>query len=211
LAGAEPHQVNMADFNPADLSEAEFDAFLRTPTPRQGEFNTNQLTPDTARAFDAASQVTATRPDPNYVSPEGQRMGVRPEAFLDIESGADAGTRLRMGLDANQLNQFKLLNQIYGEGRVDLSDDGRFIIRGQGPEGPDATTDLMVDPVGVDRGDATEMGSQLVPMVAGGLAARAGGRMSNRSHPCSQCHWQHGTGPGSHRSHPGPLHQVGTR
>jgi hypothetical protein len=170
----------MADPDLSALSREEFRRVvqgLQQEQPQQGGFDAGALPPDTARAFDAASQVTATRPDPNFVSPEGQRMGVRPGAFLDIESGAGAGTRAQLGLDPNQLNQLKLLNSLYGEGRVDISDEGRFIIRGQGPEGPDATTDLMVDPIGVDKGDVAEAGAQILPMVAGGLVARYGGRV----------------------------------
>lgn len=156
-----------------DIINAPDDKFLEFVNSLQSEpTNEARTLPSSVlpQTREAISQIQAqAEPMQDMIGPEARRMGVKEGSFLDIRSGAPAGIRFRMGLDDNQLNQFKLLSGIYGQYRVDLSEEGRFIIRGSKPG-----EDLMVDPVGVEGGDAAEMASQAVPIVAGALAARLG-------------------------------------
>jgi hypothetical protein len=81
--------------------------------------------------------------------------------------------RAKLGLDENRLNQFKVLAKRYGAENVDLSQEGRFIIRNQGDNGK---TDLMVDPIGADTGDVAQIGSQALPIGAAVAGAWLGGK-----------------------------------
>lgn len=170
----------MADrpLNPLTLDPSEFDGFLNGITGTKPFTTTTDspaaqgLAPATLNALAKASeQLGLLRTD--IVSEEGRRMGIRPDVFLDINKGAPAGVRVRLGLDENRLNQFKLLNNIYGVGNVDLSEEGRFILRNQKtPSG--GVEDVMVDPIGLEGGDVAQVGSQIIPMIAGAAAARLG-------------------------------------
>lgn len=171
----------MADkaFNPLTLDPGEFERFIDGISGTQPAAATTTdspaaqgLTPATLDALaDASRQMGQLRTD--VVSDEGRKMGIRPDVFLDIRKGAPAGVRWQLGLDENQLNQFKLLNKIYGAGNVDLSEQGRFILRNQ-PTPSGGVEDVMVDPIGLEVGDVAQIGSQAIPMVAGAAAARFG-------------------------------------
>jgi len=171
----------MADnaLNPLTLDPAEFERFVDgiSGAPKPLTTTTDSpaaqgLAPETLNALAQASQqLGALRTD--VVSEEGRRMGIRPDVFLDIRQGAPASVRTRLGLDENRLNQFKLLNKIYGAGNVDLSDQGRFILRNQ-PAKSGGVEDVMVDPIGFEGGDVAQMGSQIIPMAVGAVAARFG-------------------------------------
>lgn len=161
-----------------DLSEMPQDKFAQfLDGLREPELQQDQLPPSvdqqTREALHNAARVLNLNVSKDFVTEEGKRMGIRPETFLDISSGASAGVRWRMGLDENQINQFKMLNERFGAGNVDLSDDGRFIIRNQ-PTPTGGTEDVLVDPVGFDAGDLAQIGSQLLPMAAGAAAALLG-------------------------------------
>src|SRR5262245_16007770 len=116
-------------FDISTMPEEKFMEFIRgLKEPPQKPVDQLPIAVDaeTRKAMDAATQVLNLKVDRNYVSPEGEKMGIRPGVFLDISKGAGAGVRWKMGLDENQINQFKMLNERFGVGNVDLSDDGRF-------------------------------------------------------------------------------------
>lgn len=162
------------NFNPLELSETEFESFiagLQSDPQSQSvaELPTQEPNPT------GISVVPRSFKGGETVSPEGRRMGIRGGASLDVTTGADKWTRFKMGADENQLNQFKELAEKFGNENVDLSEDGKWIIRNQ-PSKYGGKTDLMVDPAGMDWGDWAEIGSQAIPMVAGALAAYAFGK-----------------------------------
>lgn len=162
----------MADLR--QMPEEEFMRLMRAVGP-------NASIPEpatTAPNVDLTTLIPATQNALRTVdlSSEEKRMGIRPGVFLNTVSGAPSRIRLKMGLDDNQLNQLKMLSQEYGPGKVDLSDDGRFIIRDQTSEGGFAE-DVMVDPIGFEGGDASEIASQILPIAAGMIGARLGGRL----------------------------------
>lgn len=170
----------MADraLNPLTLDPNQFENFLNGVSGEQPPTTTTDspaaqgLAPSTLNALAKTSeQLGLLRTD--IVSEEGRKMGIRPNVFLDINKGAPADVRVRLGLDENKLNQFKLLNKLYGAGNVDLSEQGRFILRNQ-PTPAGGVEDVMVDPIGLDSGDAAQMGSQIGPMIAGAVGARLG-------------------------------------
>lgn len=171
----------MADrLNPLQLDKSDFERLINSIAPNEptAQFPTTDspaaagLAPEALNALADASQTIGQLRD-DLVSEEGKRMGIRPGVFLDTDKGAPAGVRLRLGLDENQLNQFKLLNRLYGAGNVDLSDNGRFILRNQKtPSG--GTEDVMVDPIGLEGGDVAQMASQAIPMTIGAIGARYG-------------------------------------
>src|SRR3989304_192042 len=117
----------MAEQDPLGLLEmpkSDFEKFVKekfqsggTPTPTAqlpaSPVEGQQLPiEDRDRSFDLASEGN-------------KRMALRAGISLDTKTGAPADVRFKMGLDDNQLNQFKLLTKIYGPGNVDLSEDGR--------------------------------------------------------------------------------------
>jgi hypothetical protein len=173
----------------ADLRQMPLDEFAKlidgasTPTqanpiaaPTANEQLIEDLPPATKNALLSASDVINRGISPDLQSDMAKRMGVRPGTFLNISQGAPASVRLKLGLDENQLNQFKLLNEQYGPGNVDLSDDGRFILRNQKTAGGQIE-DVMVDPIGVDTGDLAQIAAQTGPMIAGAVLARYGMRL----------------------------------
>jgi hypothetical protein len=168
----------MADLR--SLSDQDFDLFLdgltRETAPERVP-DANELPAvalETQAALETANAQIRGQLSPDFLMEAGNRArGMRSDVFLDISKGAPAGTRFKLGLDQNQLNQFKLLSKIYGVENVDFSPEGRLIIRNQTGEGGERR-DILVDPVGVDPGDFAEIGSQAIPMVVGGLAARFG-------------------------------------
>jgi hypothetical protein len=160
-------------FDPADMPREKFLEFLdgiSTPPQQAPDELPASVDSQTRAAIDNASKLLNLNIPKETISPEGERMGIRPGMFLDISKGAGAGVRWSMGLDENQLNQFKMLNERFGPGNVELSDDGRFILRNQ-PTPSGGIEDVMVDPVGIDLGDIAQIGSQIIPMAAGAAAA----------------------------------------
>lgn len=159
----------MADLR--QMPEEEFMRLMRAVGP-------NASIPEPATAapkVDVTTLIPATQNALRTVdlSSEEKRMGIRPGVFLNTVSGAPSRIRLKMGLDDNQLNQLKMLSREYGPGNVDLSDDGRFIVRNQSSEGG-FTEDLMVDPIGFEGGDVSQIASQIGPMAIGAIGARTG-------------------------------------
>ena len=169
-------------FNPLTLDEADFTRFVDTmaqPATESSAPNATTSTSPPARglasetlnALASASQsLGQLRAD---ISEESKRVGMRDGVFLNIKTGAPASVRARLGLDENQLNQFKLLNRLYGAGSVDLSDEGHFILRNQPAKGG-GVEDVIVDPVGLDVGDVAQMSGQALPLVAGAIGAKLG-------------------------------------
>ena len=164
----------------ADLALMPEEDFMRLiqgvasePPPPADDSILDDLEPAMKDALLQVSGELKKRIDPSLQSTEAERMGARPGKFLNMSKGAPASTRASMGLDENQLNQFKLLTKKYGPGNVDLSNDGRFILRDQ-PAPGGTTEDVMVDPVGFESGDVTQMSGQILPMIAGALAGRYG-------------------------------------
>ncbi len=135
----------------------------------------NGLTFDskTQTALDRASATLPKFDLGNYVSPEGQRMGIRPGHFLDIVTGAPGEVRRSLGLDSDTRNQFNALARVYGKENVSLSPEGRFIARNQLDPETGQIKDIMINPPGFDTGDLREMGAQAFPMLAGMTAAIA--------------------------------------
>lgn len=130
--------------------------------------------PATATAIQAGTQVTQAQIPRDYVNPANKALGQRPGVFLDISRGAPATTRAKLGLDESQLNQFKYLVGKYGPDNVDISDEGRFVLRNQPAEVGGGTEDVLVDPIGAEGGDVAQFSSQALPMVAGAIAGRLG-------------------------------------
>jgi hypothetical protein len=181
IRAIEARRLQPANDSGSDGFEAEIanlEQQLRSPTRGQRGLT---FPTDTQAALDAASRTLNVRVPDDYVTPEGARMGIRPGVFLDTTTGAGAGTRFQLGLDENQLNQFKWLVSRYGPENVDLSDEGRFILRNQ-PTPTGGVEDVLVDPVGIEGGDIAQLGSQALPiaagigggLVGGGFGARAG-------------------------------------
>lgn len=168
---ATPASTNAPAPASSNLNPTDFSALLSQAAPRS-----NGLTfpPATQAAIDRATSNLPKLDLSNYVGPEAAKLGVRPGHFLDIASGVDGWTRYDLGLDENRVNQFKVLARRFGPANVDMSAEGRFIIRNQGAGGK---TDLMVDPVGLDAGDIEQIGSQALPLVAAYLGAKAGGNL----------------------------------
>lgn len=158
-----------------DLTEMPEDKFLelfrgvsKGVQPAQDDLPAS-VTGETRNALNQLTDTLNIRVG-DTISEQGQRMGIRPGTFLDISTGAPASVRFQLGLDENQINQFKYLNRVYGPGNVDLSTDGRFIVRNQ-PIASGGVEDVMVDPIGFEGGDIAQLGSQLIPMAAGAAAA----------------------------------------
>lgn len=164
------------DFNPLNLSEADYARFVERAAAQAPEKITASgpaagLAPETLNALSEASRsLGQLRTD---LSEDTKRLGAREGVFLDTSKGAPASVRTRLGLDENQLNQMKLLMRLYGDANVDLSDEGRFILRNQPARGG-GVEDLLVDPVGFESGDVAQMASQALPMVAGAVGAKLG-------------------------------------
>lgn len=160
--------------NVADMPEQEFLNLVRglqgEPT-RPKDDLPGSVTQETRDALGRMTDALNVRIGTDTVSEEGKRMGIRPGIFLDTQKGVPGRVRFQLGLDENQLNQFKYLNEVYGLGNVDLSDDGRFIIRNQ----PSSTgvEDILVDPYGFDPGDVSQLGAQSGPMALGAAGAVA--------------------------------------
>ena len=159
-----------ATSNPAPILPATVE---RTPV----QATLPRLPPATEAALGQAADAFKVVIPRTYVSPELRHMGGREGVFLNIRDGASASTRFQMGLDENQGNQFKYLIRKYGEGNVDMTGDGRFVLRNQPVEGsPTGFEDILVDPHGLDSAEFAEMGAQAVPMIAGAAGALRGGR-----------------------------------
>lgn len=135
------------------------------------------VTPETQAALGRATDAFKVTVPNSYVSPEGERMGIRPGVFLDISSGASKSTRFDIGKDENRLNQFKQLVAEFGPDNVDISEDDRFILRNQPSKGG-GVEDVMVNPIGMDQGDIVEQLGQIGYLGGGGVGAWLGGLMS---------------------------------
>lgn len=169
--------ADLLDFSEDQLKSWYQQRKTQVATPPQGTLQVDD--PQTLAAIEAGNQVTRTQLPRDYVNPENKRMGQRPGVFLDINRGAPAGVRAKLGLDENQLNQFKFLVGKYGPDNVDISDEGRFVLRNQPAEIGGGTEDVLVDPVGMEGGDVAQFGSQIAPMVASAVAGRFGMKLGN--------------------------------
>lgn len=138
------------------------------------------VNPETQAALVAASDLVRVRPPDDYVAPEAQRMGIRPGTFLDINRGADVGTRFGLGMDENQVSQLKYLAANYGPENVDISENGQFILRNQ-PTANGTPEDVMVNPAGLDGGDLVEMLGKMGYQGGGVAGGIVGGILSK--HP----------------------------
>lgn len=157
-----------------EMPVQEFEAFVKGLQSGQQIESIAQISPSPVEGQEPpSSQVDRTQ---DVLMQENVRGGVRPGVFLNTKRGVDAATRYTLGLDENQLNQFKLLTQLYGPGNVDLSEEGKFVIRNQ-PSKTGGVEDIMVDPVGFESGDVAEIASQITPMAIGALAAFRGGKL----------------------------------
>lgn len=166
-------------FNPLALDETDFARFVNgMAQPATTNAVTTSSSPPAqglaSEALNALAEASRSLGQLQAdVSEESKRMGMRDGVFLDIKTGAPASVRGRLGLDENQLNQFKLLTRLYGLGNVDLSDQGRFILRNQPAKGG-GVEDIVVDPAGFEGGDVAQMAGQALPMVAGAIGAKLG-------------------------------------
>lgn len=173
MVSPEQAEINVAEA--LDLTEMPEDKFLELfrgvsqgVQPAQDDLPAS-VTGETRNALNQLTDALNIRVG-DTISEQGQKMGIRSGTFLDISTGAPASVRFQLGLDENQINQFKYLNRVYGPGNVDLSTDGRFIVRNQ-PTASGGVEDVMVDPIGFEGGDIAQLGSQLIPMAAGAAAA----------------------------------------
>lgn len=127
------------------------------------------MQPDMQEAVLAASrQFPVNVP----MSEESARMGLREGVPFAGERGAPASVRAAMSFDKDTLNQYKLLNKVYGAGNVDLSDDGRFVVRNQVDPKTGLKEDFFVDPIGVDAGDIASLSSEVLPFIMAAVGAR---------------------------------------
>lgn len=191
----------MPQFDPLTLPESEFKAWaegvasggaatqapvstLRQPPEPRQQGSTPSLpssvTPETQAALVKASDMLNVTVPRDYVSPEGERMGMRPGVSFNIHSGVDGGVRFDLGLDENEFNRFKYLVSRYGPENVFISQQGKFILRNQPTQdGTGGVEDVMVNAPGLDSGDLLEQLGQLgyqgggvIGAVLGGLATK---------------------------------------
>ena len=164
----------------AELDQLPLDEALKVfrgaaPTDRPGELPAS-VAPQTRDALLQMSDQLNKNIDPFLLS-ESRRLGARPGVAFDATGGASAGTRIQLGLDSNQLNQLKFLNQKYGPENVAINQDGRFILRNQPTDSPGKIQDVLIDPMGFDLGDIDESIAAKAPeLIAGALGAIAGGK-----------------------------------
>lgn len=171
--------LDMAEFDLLNATPEQMADFLSQGQPRQQPTSAAELppsvAPDTQAALAAANDLFRVTVPGTYVSPEMEKAGQRPGVFLDTERGAEQSMRVQLGFDRDRLNQMKQLIQRYGPDAVDIAPSGRFVLRNQPePGGSGRVEDVLVDPVGMDKGDWSEMTADIIPAVAGAAGARFG-------------------------------------
>lgn len=82
---------------------------------------------------------------------------------LDTQSGADALTRLKLGMTRNKEDQLDVLRRLYGQDKVRMDKKGNFIVRTQGEDGK--PKDLVVDENEMSAKDLLDLASEVPALV----------------------------------------------
>lgn len=96
------------------------------------------------------------------------RLGARPGIPFDTETGVSFMSRLRAAAQPTPVEEQKALEAAYGKGRVRRNSFGDLVVTKPNAEGRE--TDYLVDPIGLDAGDAASVLAQL-PEIGGSILA----------------------------------------
>ena len=126
----------------------------------------SELMPISAAAVDqytpqesmAAGYLEAASPSAPLGEDRYKSENAEPGVPLDTHSGADALTRLRLGLTRNKIDQLEILRGLYGEENVRLDKSGGFIFRTKDESGK--PKDMVVDESRLSAKDLLDLASE---------------------------------------------------
>lgn len=96
------------------------------------------------------------------------KLGARPGVPFDTETGVSFMSRLRAAAQPTPEEEQKALESAYGKGRVRRNSFGDLVVTKPNAEGKE--TDYLVDPIGLDAGDAASVLAQ-IPEIGGSILA----------------------------------------
>jgi hypothetical protein len=116
------------------------------------------------------SRIETVTPSKNQDPSWAEKLGARPGVPFDTQSGVSFMSRLRASAQPTPEEEVKALESAYGKGNVRKNSFGWLVVTKPGKDGK--PLDTLVDPIGLDLGDAASVLGEL-PEIAGAILMTA--------------------------------------